>query len=626
MLTIAVILISPTLMFLTARLFSRKRASSRVAGLLEWLVDCILLIALTLVLLSPLGRISISPWEVHPLSFIYGKVAAIFNIVAALALGVLQGKMNGHWVLESKPVDPQKRPRVTRGRVIVHLLGLLLLFATCAYLWGIWRYPVVSIDQIVFHMRMPLKGTAPTFVQDMLLCALAPTAALFVLYELLAWASPRICRRTWTLSLQGVKWMRIGLLPVHLCAPMTAIILLAWLFLLAPCLNLYLNIVPFFTTRMNPSTFIEEEYVEPTALQIVFPEHKRNLISIYLESGETTFQDRENGGVADVNYTPEMTRIARENISFSQSELIAGAAVTPGAGWTIGGLVAESSGLPLKLYVNDAGVDNSAGSFTAFLPGATTLGDLLKAQGYRNAFLCGSDFVFGGRDQYYAQHGDYEVWDMPYIKRTGLLPDDYYYHGWGIEDRTLYQLARQKLTGLAGGDQPFHFSMLTVDTHAPGFTCEDCPTDVDDPYLRIIACASRQLGSFIDWCEQQPFFENTTIVITGDHSSMADAVDLTGISVEEYNKHGGSVDRLVYNAFINSVATPVQEKNRQFTTLDIFPSTLASIGVQIEGDRLGLGTNLFSDRETLAEEYGYDHLFEELYKLSHFYNETLLFP
>ena len=39
----------------------------------------------------------------------------------------------------------------------------------------------------------------------------------------------------------------------------------------------------------------------------------------------------------------------------------------------------------------------------------------------------------------------------------------------------------------------------------------------------------------------------------------------------------------------------MKKKNRDFSTLDFFPTTLASLGVQIEGDRLGLGTNLFSN-------------------------------
>jgi phosphoglycerol transferase len=54
----------------------------------------------------------------------------------------------------------------------------------------------------------------------------------------------------------------------------------------------------------------------------------------------------------------------------------------------------------------------------------------------------------------------------------------------------------------------------------------------------------------------------------------------------------------------------------------MFPTTLAALGATIEGDRLGLGTNLFSDKETLTEKYGYDKLEEELSKTSDFYIET----
>ena len=63
-----------------------------------------------------------------------------------------------------------------------------------------------------------------------------------------------------------------------------------------------------------------------------------------------------------------------------------------------------------------------------------------------------------------------------------------------------------------------------------------------------------------------------------------------------------------------------------FTTLDMFPSTLAALGVKIDGERLGLGVNLFSDEQTLAEKYGYEYMFDELNKMSSFYNRELLYP
>lgn len=48
--------------------------------------------------------------------------------------------------------------------------------------------------------------------------------------------------------------------------------------------------------------------------------------------------------------------------------------------------------------------------------------------------------------------------------------------------------------------------------------------------------------------------------------------------------------------------------------------------MEIEGERLGLGVNLFSDEQTLAERYGYDYMFDELSKMSTFYNKELLYP
>ena len=82
--------------------------------------------------------------------------------------------------------------------------------------------------------------------------------------------------------------------------------------------------------------------------------------------------------------------------------------------------------------------------------------------------------------------------------------------------------------------------------------------------------------------------------------------------------------RTVYNCLINAAAVPVREKDRQFGTFDMYPTTLAALGVTIDGDRLALGTNLFSDLDTLTEQYGYEYLSEELQKQSEFYDSQLL--
>jgi phosphoglycerol transferase len=78
----------------------------------------------------------------------------------------------------------------------------------------------------------------------------------------------------------------------------------------------------------------------------------------------------------------------------------------------------------------------------------------------------------------------------------------------------------------------------------------------------------------------------------------------------------------VYNCFINSAVETDNLTNREFTHMDIFPTVLAAMGYEIEGDRLGLGTNLFSDKLTLAEEMGFDLLNTEVSKSSDYYVAT----
>ena len=52
--------------------------------------------------------------------------------------------------------------------------------------------------------------------------------------------------------------------------------------------------------------------------------------------------------------------------------------------------------------------------------------------------------------------------------------------------------------------------------------------------------------------------------------------------------------------------------------LDYFPTTLAALGAEIDGNRLGLGTNLFSYEQTLVERFGLSTVDDELEKKSRF--------
>ena len=63
---------------------------------------------------------------------------------------------------------------------------------------------------------------------------------------------------------------------------------------------------------------------------------------------------------------------------------------------------------------------------------------------------------------------------------------------------------------------------------------------------------------------------------------------------------------------------------RTFTALDTYPTIVSAIGGKIEGNKLGLGVNLFSDEKTLAEKHKFKYLDKELQKKSDFYNKVIL--
>ena len=368
---------------------------------------------------------------------------------------------------------------------------------------------------------------------------------------------------------------------------------------------------------MDESRFIEDNYVDPSDVAIEFPRQKRNLIYIYLESMEATYADRESGGAFSYNNIPELTELSAGAEDFSgNSGVLNGGRVLPGTTFTMGGIFAQSAGLPLKVDIGEQFVDQR-GSFNkmntqdSFFKKVTNLGDILESEGYRNVFMLGSNATFGGRRLYFGQHGNYEIDDYNWAIREGIIPQDYYVF-WGMEDSKLFAAAKDRITSLAQGEEPFNFTLLTVDTHfEDGYICSLCRDEYPgDNYANAIACSSRQVYDFVRWVQAQDFYENTTIVLCGDHTTM-DSDFCNGVPQ--------SYDRKVYTAFINAAAQPEDPSRvRDYSTIDQFPTTLAALGCTIKGNRLGLGTNLFSSQDTLLEKYGYDEVSAEMDKKSNF--------
>jgi len=221
--------------------------------------------------------------------------------------------------------------------------------------------------------------------------------------------------------------------------------------------------------------------------------------------------------------------------------------------------------------------------------------------------------VFGGRKNLFTQHGNYEIWDLESAMAEKRVTEKIW---WGYEDDKLFEFAKEKILKLSKQEEPFNFTMLTADTHFPdGYQCSDCPNKWDEQYKNVISCSSKKVGELVEWIKQQDFYDNTTIVISGDHLTMQTEF----FELEE----GQEYEKKVVNVIINP-AIEAQNTNRTYSTLDLYPTTLSALGATIEGNKLALGTNLFSEEQTLIEKYGIEYVENELMKVSKFYDNNIL--
>ncbi len=496
-------------------------------------------------------------------------------------------------------------------RVIISAVSLSVCsLLACSAAWYINLYGNVGFDSVIYSLIAGTRGINKDVLVKYIFTALLPAIAITLLLMLLLFARPK---KPLKLKLKNKKSVYIY--------PFQRTVSL----ILALCISLGLFVFAITKVELakelalavQTTTIYEEEYVDPSKAKINFPEKKQNLIFILLESVETSFVTKGQGGGRDESLIPELYELATDenNINFSHTEGFGGASALTGGTWTIGAMVSQTAGLPLHVPIN---VDRNEYGKEAFLPGITSLSDILHANGYSQAVMVGSDSEYGGRRQFYEQHGTDTVFDLFTAKEKCIVPEDYFVW-WGMDDKYLFDYAKEEITNMAKGSEPFAFTLLTVDTHAwGGWVCEDCEDEFDIPYDNVYACSSKKVAQFVEWIKAQDFYENTTVILCGDHLTMdRDYIDKT--IDEDY-------DRRVYNCFINSRKTPKKEKLREFSTLDMFPTILSSLGCEIEGDRLGLGVDLFSDKNTLCESMGVIEFDEELTKRSIYYERNFYLP
>lgn len=458
------------------------------------------------------------------------------------------------------------RPATRLARALAWALSALALVLVAIAGWIRFRFGVVTFEQILLNLPFAGGGEGvgndSLAVEAVLVCLVLPLAVV-----LLAWLLNR--RRRHPASTP--RRFRV-------VVPVVGFVVAFTLFLVVAG-------VPQYASAVLRNLSIEPYYTAPQVLNQ--PDHPRNLITIYLESGENTYADPELFGD---NLLADLDRATSGWASFE------GLQQYPGGGWTMAGIVSTQCGIPLKSRLLVAGMNpNDFGEqVTSYLPGVQCLGDVLAANGYTNVYLGGAHTRFAGKDTFLTGHGYDRVQGLAHWEAQGEDRDNISL--WGLSDHRLFAHARQAVTELHATGQPFSLTMLTLDTHEPAGRFGTCRTADEVPMATAIRCSTRAVVGFLDYLDSRGFLDDTVVVVLGDH------LKATSEGGDFKAELDATADRtIVYRVWSPDGVTFTRDRADQ---LSVFATTLDLLDFNPRNGRAGVGLSFVRDADPAGTALG----------------------
>ncbi|MBQ7660092.1 MAG: LTA synthase family protein [Alphaproteobacteria bacterium] len=435
-------------------------------------------------------------------------------------------------------------------RIICDVITLVFLFFALAllgatlytnYLWG-----DVTVSQIFINLEEGLGTLPPVIVMNYVFCILL---ALFA-----------------TVVLAFVFSKNIGLF-LTACG---ALLFVLW----------RIDLFNYIINQRTYTDIYEKEYVYPLGLNYQFPAKKRNLILIYLESVESGYAEAFGG---KQNLIKNISEHMKRELSFDGFYQI------KNQGFTLAAMVESLCAVPYK----SSHIKGYTG-YQNFLSSLVCMPEILKNNGYETYFMKGADINFARTKLFLSSHGFSNIWGRDELKKSFAYPFDENEGSFnGYRDGALYEMVKQQLEKIGAENEPFLFSMITLDTHRPNVfldpSCKGSAGDRKD----VMVCADNMLEDFLTWLKAQKFYENTTVVVLGDHPAM-----------KEEDLVDKKQPRQIVNFILNPSPIFKKQPHQAFTTIDVAPTVLNAIGVNFEDGAFGLGRSLFAKAPTLFERDG----------------------
>lgn len=250
-----------------------------------------------------------------------------------------------------------------------------------------------------------------------------------------------------------------------------------------------------------------------------------------------------------------------------------------------------------------------------------SLPKLLREQGYVSNTFHVNEVSFWDRSKMYPALGFDHFYDKPYYTND-------HFNSFGPSDEELYRVGIEKLMDVRKENKPFYAQFITVSSHNPftvpeEFSKIDIPSDLVGTqlgnYLDAVNYSDYALGKLIESLKQNGLWENTVLVVYGDHQGINSKdtdpslitsnlgipyhdqvsrfnipfmIHIPGMKGKVIDQVGGQVDMLPTIANIMGISL----KEKQFTALG---QDLLNIEKNVVGMRYYLPTGSFFNNEVL---------------------------
>lgn len=312
----------------------------------------------------------------------------------------------------------------------------------------------------------------------------------------------------------------------------------------------------------------------------------RHLFMVQVESMQNFVIGKSVGGQ---EVTPNINALLGESVYFSNVFQQIGAGTTSDAEWiTNTGLYAEG----MAPTVNDLNGKP-----------VPSLASTLKAEGYGSATYHADEITFWNRDVLYPVLGfdeTFSIEEIPEIEEVGFGPSDEV-----LIDFALGELPRQLDTY---GKVYENIVMMT--SHTPFVLPEEMqylklPEEYEGThvghYLQSIRYADEQVGNLIAELKAQGLYDESLVVIFGDHSGIhgSPLAEEDAVLLEDFLGHPYSMKERLTVPLVMTGGDLFEgtEMSRLGGQVDIMPTVLALLGV--EPDAPMIGHNLFQYKKNL---------------------------